>query len=90
MTAGSIFKLDEIVPSSFRASQDDVIYIFTFQTEHDVGVNGRIRITLNSDMSMDEFTIRNNCYRLDYESFPINLDCLVNLEFNHLDIIIRG
>lgn len=90
MTPGTIIKLAEIVPTSYRASQDNVIYVFNVGMEHEIPVNGRVRITIDPDMSMVTKMIENNCYRLDFSSRPINLDCFVNQDENYFDVIVRS
>ena len=90
MTPGTIFKVADIVPGSYRASEDNVVYIFSIMAEHQVPPNGRIRVTLESDMTMQARELQNNCYRLDYSTYPITLDCFVNEDEAYFDIVVRA
>ena len=44
--------------------------------EHDIPVGGYIKVQLPDAMAINnEYTLESNCYRLDYSSRPISLDC---------------
>lgn len=89
-TAGLISKVSNVYANSLEASKDNVIYIFDLMTENTVPVNGRVRINLPDEASMNTAYVQNNCYRLDYAQVPISLDCFADYDGNYFDVVIRS
>ena len=66
------------------------MYNFYLETEHDVPLNGRIRITAPSQCPLTSYDLENNCYRLGDGTSPTSLDCDVNVDGNYFDVIVRS
>ena len=86
MIPGLITKLSDIIPSSYRASQDNVQYTFELETQHAVPVGGIVRFNLPDSMSMQSARLRNDCFRLNYQGRNVPLDCSGNEDQNYFDI----
>ena len=89
-TPGLITKLSEIQASSYEVGKENVKYIFDMQCQHDVPVNGRVRVILPDASAMNSQLLRNNCYRLDFAQRPLRVNCEVNELDNYFDILVAS
>jgi len=60
------------------------------KTEHNVPVNGRIRVILPEDMSIETSSLVNNCFRLDKSNRQTRLDCTANSSNNSFEVMVRS
>jgi hypothetical protein len=75
-TQGYVTKIEDIESSSLVTYDAESVYNFSFSFEHNVPLGGYIRIELPDEMRVE--STRNlgaYCYRLNYSSRPVNLDC---------------
>ena len=86
MIPGLVTKLSDIIPSSYRASQDNVQYTFELETQHTVPVGGLVRFNLPDTTSMQSARLRNDCFRLNHYGRNMPLDCSGNEDQNYFDI----